>query len=70
MGLLSLWELVGDSNYAPELDCSPTRPEARTLEPRRSWRERRITTKGHLLNYRIKLRMYQRTPYLIGIVVM
>jgi hypothetical protein len=74
MGLLSLWEIVGDSNYAPELDRSPeTRgtPVTRmnTRAPK-ELEERRITTRRHLLKYSIKLCMYQRTPYLIGIVVM
>jgi hypothetical protein len=77
MGLLSLWEIAGDSNYAPELDRSPTRPETRgtpvtrmnTRTPK-ELEERRITTRRHLLKYSIKLCMHQRTPYLIGIVVM
>jgi hypothetical protein len=74
MGLLSLWEIVGDSNYAPELDRSP---EARgtpvtrmnTRAPKELEGEAHHY-KGPLLNYKSKLCMYQRTPYLIGIAVM
>lgn len=76
MGLLSLWEIVGDSNYAPELDRSPTRLETRgtpmirmnTRAPKELEGEAHHY-KGPLLNYKSKLCMYQRTPYLIGIVV-